>query len=92
MDLQQQGGNSGNKFLSLSSSYMNVICGLDFIWIQLYSCREIKTHMPGDPLILMITPFELTVLLSVFFERSVADGVRCDFIRTEKLTAHVIME
>lgn len=35
---------------------------------------------------LMITLFELIIPFLVFFERSVADGVRYDFIRTEEPT------
>lgn len=51
-----------------------------------------KRHVSDYPHTLMITLFELIIPLSVFFERSVADGVRFDFIRTEKPTTHVIMK
>lgn len=40
----------------------------------------------------MITLFELIIPFLVFFERSVADGVGYDFIRTEESTTHVIMK
>lgn len=51
-----------------------------------------KKHVSDYPHTLMITLFELIIAFFVFFERSVADGVRYDFIRTEEPTTHVIMK
>jgi len=58
----------------------------------MYAWREIKNHVSNYPHALMISLFELMIPLLVFFERSVSDGVRFDFIRTEKSTTHVIMK
>lgn len=58
----------------------------------MYAWREIKKQVSDYPHTLMITLCELIIPLLVFFERFVANGVRFDFIRTEKPTTHVIMK
>lgn len=58
----------------------------------MYALREIKKHVSDYHHALMITLFELIIPLFGIFERSVADGVRFDFIRTEKPTTHMIMK
>lgn len=52
----------------------------------MYAWREIKKQVSDYPHTLMITLCELIIPLLVFFERFVANGVRFDFIRTEKPT------